>query len=60
MQRYGELNRSQAGGEVAASGTYAMDEKAAQLLGQGRELASRQLADVCRAADGVEQGVFLR
>ena len=48
MQRNGQFNGAQSGGEMAAAGGDAMNQKLAQFLGQFREFGCRQLAQVRR------------
>ena len=58
VQRDRQLHGSQASGEVTPTGTHALDQKFPQLLGQGRKFRRRQLAQVGRALDGIQQRVL--
>ena len=57
VQRHGELDRAQIGTEVAAGTGHAVEQKAAQLVGQLAQALARQLAQVRRVVDGVQQRV---
>jgi len=60
MQRDGEFHRPQIGREMAAGLAYRFDDIGAQLLGQLRQLAPLQRAQLGRAVDGFQQRVRRR
>src|SRR6267154_2253014 len=58
VQRNSQLHGSQPSGEVTPTGTHALDQKFPELLGQGWKFRRRQLAQVSRTLDGIQQRVL--
>jgi len=59
VQRDGELDSSEPGGEVTATGADRLDEELAQLARQLGELAEREAAQVGRRRDLIEERVLV-
>ena len=59
MQRHGQLDRAQAGGEVAAAGRDALNQELPQLIRHGGQLGGRQAPQILGHVDGFEQGVSI-
>jgi len=59
VQGDGELDRTEAGGEVAAAAADALNQEVAQLLGEGGQLILAQAAQVRRRFDRREQRVVV-
>src|SRR5215469_2958211 len=59
VQRNGELDRSEARREVTTAGADGLDEELAQLTGERGQPVQRQMAQVRRRRDPIEQRVLI-
>jgi len=59
VQRNGELDRSEARREVTAAGADGLDEELAQLTGERGKPVHREVTQVSRRRDPIEQRVFV-